>query len=229
VRRVPPPAVANSRRGKQYRAKLTRLVTKPTHKHTRVVDSLGRRYCQSARARPCSNGYLDRCAKLDGNGVHSQRKAVRTHPLPLHRPLLSRDDRAGRRAWFWPRLRRHLRLAGIGSRHSARKQAPLVGDRACLGQILLRQNVQARLVRCWRRQRRNQAAVPRTERLRRRASRIRLYVHGRPTLAKWLLEPREGAQVTRSGPLQHDSAQSWRRTASLDQKIDGVVNASRKT
>jgi hypothetical protein len=139
VRRVPLPAVANSRRGKQYRAKLTRLATKPTNKHTRVVDSLGRRYCQSVRVCPCSNGYLDRCAKLDGNGVHSQRKAVRPHSLPLHRPLLSRNERASSCAWFWRRLHRNLRLAGIGSRHSARKQAPLVGDRACLGQILLRQ------------------------------------------------------------------------------------------
>lgn len=57
----------------------------------------------------------------------------------------SRNERASSCAWFWPRRRRHLRLAGIGRRHSARKQAPLVGDRACLGQIFLRQNVQVRL------------------------------------------------------------------------------------
>ena len=48
--------------------------------------------------------------------------------------------RAGAKG-VWRRLRRNLRLAGIGSRHSARKQAPLVGDRACFGQIFLRQNV----------------------------------------------------------------------------------------
>jgi hypothetical protein len=106
---------------------------------------LDRRCCRAARARPCSNGYLDRCATLDGNGVHSQRKAVRTHPLPLHWPLLSRDERASRCAWLWLRLRRHLRLGSIGKRNSARKQTPVVGNRACLGQILLRQNVQARL------------------------------------------------------------------------------------
>jgi hypothetical protein len=151
LRRVALPAVADSHHGEQYRPTLTRLVANPANEPTRVVDSLDRRYYRSVRARPCSNGNLDRCAKLDGNGVHSQRKAVRTHPLPLHRPLFSRDERASSCAWLWLRLRRHLRLAGIGSRHSARKQAPLVGDRACLGQILLRQNVQARLVRCWRR------------------------------------------------------------------------------
>ena len=142
VRRVALPAVVNNLHGEQYRPTLTRLAAKPADEPARMVDSLDRHYCRSARASPCSNGYLDRCAKLDGNGVHSQRKAVRTHPLPLHR---IRNERASSCAWFWPRRRRHLRLAGIGRRHSARKQAPLVGDRACLGQIFLRQNVQVRL------------------------------------------------------------------------------------
>jgi hypothetical protein len=146
VRRVPLPAVADSRRGRQYRAKFTRLAAKPTHKHARVVDSMGRRSCRSVRVCPRSSGYLDYCPELDGNGLHSQCKAVRKDPLPVHRPLLSRDDRAGRRARFRPRIRRHLRLADIGRRNSARKQTPVVGDRACLGQILLRQNAQAPFV-----------------------------------------------------------------------------------
>jgi hypothetical protein len=46
---------------------------------------------------------------------------------------LSRDDRAGSCAWFC--LRRDLRLAGNGRRHSARKQTPLVVDRVSVGQI----------------------------------------------------------------------------------------------
>jgi hypothetical protein len=145
VRRAPLLATADSRRGKQYRAKPTRLAAKPAHEPARVVDSLDRRYCRPVRARPCSSGTLDHCAKLDGNGVHSQCKAVRPHPLPLHRPLLSRDDRAGRRPRFRPRPRRNLRLAGIGRRHSVWKRAPLVGDRACLGQIFLRQIIEHHL------------------------------------------------------------------------------------
>src|SRR5215471_8947445 len=39
-------------------------------------------------------------ARLDGYCVHSQFKTVRTHPLPLHGPLLSRDDCTGARACF---------------------------------------------------------------------------------------------------------------------------------
>ena len=90
------------------------MAAKPAHEPARVVDSFGRHSCQPVRARSCSNCNLDHCAELDGGGVHSQCKTVRTHPLPVHRPLLSRDDRAGSCAWLWPRLRRPLRLAAIG-------------------------------------------------------------------------------------------------------------------
>ena len=101
-----------------------------------LADSSGRDSCQPVCARPCANRNLDHCAELDGSGVYSQCKAVRTHPLPVHRPILCRDDRAGQRAWFWLRLRRHVRLGSIGRRHSSRKQNSVVGDRACLGQLL---------------------------------------------------------------------------------------------
>src|SRR5262249_62277693 len=43
---------------------------------------------------------VDRRARLDGYSVHSEFKAVRTDPLPLHGTLLSRDDRTGARACF---------------------------------------------------------------------------------------------------------------------------------
>jgi len=41
--------------------------------------------------------------------VHSEFKTVRTHPLPLHGPVLSRDDCTGSRACFgchfrWPSM-----------------------------------------------------------------------------------------------------------------------------
>jgi len=65
---------------------------------------------------------MDHRAHLDGYGVHSQFKAVRTDPLPLHGPLLSRDDRTGARACFGRRFRRRrLCMAFIGGSHSWRK------------------------------------------------------------------------------------------------------------
>jgi hypothetical protein len=130
----------------QSRRKVTRLAAKPVRKHSRVGNSLRRDSCQSVRARPCSNGCLDHRAELDGNGVPSQCKAVRTHPLPLHWPLLSRDDRAGRFAWFWHGLGLHFRLVASSRCQSPWEHAPLVGNRAGLGQILLRQKMRASLV-----------------------------------------------------------------------------------
>ena len=40
---------------------------------------------------------MDHRARLDGYCVHSEFKAVRTDSLPLHGPLLPRDDRTGAR------------------------------------------------------------------------------------------------------------------------------------
>jgi hypothetical protein len=96
-------------------------------------DPLDCRYHRPARDCPCSNNYLDHCPELDGNGVYSECKTVRTYPLPLYRPILSRDDRAGRCAWLWLRLGQDLRLADIGRRHSARKRGSVVGNGTCLG------------------------------------------------------------------------------------------------
>jgi hypothetical protein len=57
VRRVALPAVADSHHGEQYRPTLTRLAAKPAHEPARVVDSLDRRYCRAARARPYTGPY----------------------------------------------------------------------------------------------------------------------------------------------------------------------------
>jgi hypothetical protein len=146
ARRAPLAAAAHSHHGKQYCPQHARLGAKHAHERACVVDSFNCRSCRPVRTCPVSNGYLDRCAGLDGSGMHSQCKEVRTHPLPLHRPLLSRDDRAGRCAWFWLRLRRYLRLGSLSRVHSPRKRYPVVGDRACLGQILLSQEVQVSFV-----------------------------------------------------------------------------------
>src|SRR5262249_7242838 len=74
-------AAAASRHGKRHRPQLTGLAAEPAHEPACVVDSPRRHSCRPVRARSSSNRYLDRCADLDGNGVHSQCKTVRTHCL----------------------------------------------------------------------------------------------------------------------------------------------------
>lgn len=44
---------------------------------------------------------LDRRTHLDGDSLHFKRAALRAHALPVHRPLLPRDDRAGDPAAAW--------------------------------------------------------------------------------------------------------------------------------
>src|SRR2546422_8568580 len=46
-------------------------------------------------------------ALLDGNGVSIEREAVQSHALPLHRSLLSCDDRTCVRVGHGRRFRRH--------------------------------------------------------------------------------------------------------------------------
>jgi hypothetical protein len=107
-----------------------------THERACVGTSMGRHSCRSVRGHPASNGNLDRCVELDGNGVHSQCQAVRTYPLPLRRPLFFRDDRAGRWAGLQLRHCRHMGVGLLGRRHSRRICSPVEGERASVGQIL---------------------------------------------------------------------------------------------
>ena len=73
------------------------------------------------------------CADLDGDRLHPECQAMRSHPLPLHRPILSHDDSTN----VWAKLRLPVRgpawLANIGAPYLARKQGPVVGDRAGMG------------------------------------------------------------------------------------------------
>ena len=100
VRRAPLRAVQGSHRGERHRPKLARLAQQPSHQRVGMVDSEGDHRCRSFRPYARASWDMDHRAHLDGYGVHSQFKAVRTDPLPLHGPLLSRDDRTGARACF---------------------------------------------------------------------------------------------------------------------------------
>ena len=122
VRRAPLRAVPDNHHGKRCRPKLARLARQPSHERVGMVDSERGDRCGSFRPPTRASRDMDHRAHLDGYGVHSQFKAVRTDPLPLHGPLLSRDDRTGARACFGRRFRRRrLCMAFIGGSHSWRK------------------------------------------------------------------------------------------------------------
>src|SRR5262249_60991520 len=95
VSRAPLPSVPDRCHGNRYRPKLARLGTKPAHQPARVVDTSAGHSSWAICARLVSNCHLDGCTDLDGSGLHNELKTVRTHSLPLHRSLLSRDDSAG--------------------------------------------------------------------------------------------------------------------------------------
>jgi hypothetical protein len=118
--------------------KLTRLVAQPAHQPVGVVDPSGRHSHRASSSGACSSRDLDHGAHLDGDSVHSECEALRTHSLPLHWTLLSRHDRPRARARSpWARLRGLLRMACISRSYSCRKQDHLVGRRACMGKILV--------------------------------------------------------------------------------------------
>ena len=75
------------------------LAAEPPNRCIGVVACSGRHRPRAVDPGADSNLHLDRCAHLDGNGVHIECKAVRTHALPLHRAILSCNDRTGPRAW----------------------------------------------------------------------------------------------------------------------------------
>jgi hypothetical protein len=86
--------------------KLTRLVAQPAHQPVGVVDPSGRHSHRASSSGACSSRDLDHGAHLDGDSVHSECEALRTHSLPLHWTLLSRHDR--------PRARARLGLVSAG-------------------------------------------------------------------------------------------------------------------
>ena len=81
---------------------------------TGVVDSASRHCCGFVCSGPCSRRRLDHRPHLDGDGVPSECKTLRTHPLPLHGTLLSRHDRTGARACVGRCFRRFLWMALFG-------------------------------------------------------------------------------------------------------------------
>jgi len=131
------PAVWGNPHGKRYDPTLERLAGRHTHQRVGVVGSSSCHCCRSVSPGACSNRHLDHRAHLDGDGVHSECKEMRTHPLPLHGTLLSRHDRTGARACFESGFRRFLWMACIGCSYSCRKQDHLVGYRAGVGKILV--------------------------------------------------------------------------------------------
>jgi hypothetical protein len=91
-----------------------------------VVASSRGNTCQFACSDPGSRNHLDRGSPLDGHSVCPKRQTLRPHALPLHRALLSRDDRA--RAWPRRHFLGHLRVDWARGRDRRRKPLDLVGD-----------------------------------------------------------------------------------------------------
>ena len=131
------PAAQDKHDGERYSTGLTRLVGQHAHQLDRVVDSSGRHSCRFVRLDAYSSRHLDHRSDLDGHGVHSECKTVRSHALPLHGTFLSRHDRTGARAWLGHRIRRNLWMDCVGRPHYRRRQSHLVGDRAGVGKVLV--------------------------------------------------------------------------------------------
>src|SRR5215831_13252402 len=98
--------------------------------------------CGAFHSSACANRGVDRRPRLDEYCVHPQFKAMRTDPLPLYGPLLSRDDRAGAHVCFGYHFRQLLCMAYIGGSHSWRKYDRLVGHRKGVGKILVEPSMQ---------------------------------------------------------------------------------------
>jgi hypothetical protein len=69
--------------------------------------------------------------------VRPECETMRSHSLPLHGTLLSRDDRAGTRPRLGCGFGRDLWMDCVGHHHRRRQQAHLVDDRAGMGKILV--------------------------------------------------------------------------------------------
>ena len=72
---------------------LAPLAWQCAHQLAGVVDAQSSHSCRFVCSCVCSRRDLDHRRHLDGHGVPIEREAVQSHALPLHRPLLSCDDR----------------------------------------------------------------------------------------------------------------------------------------
>ena len=106
-----------------------------------MVDSESSHGCGSFHPAARANRDMDYRARLDGYGVHSEFKTVRTDPLSLHGALLSGDDRTGARACFGCYSRGLLCMAFIGGSHSWWKHDHLVGHGKSVGKILVERSM----------------------------------------------------------------------------------------
>ena len=117
------------------RPSVPRLAGKHVEQLASVVDTARCFTCRADCAHPSSRSHLDLGSALDGDGVHSECAPLWPHALPVHRAILSRDDRACACPWLY--VVGHLRVDYVGGDHRRRKQNDLVGDRAGMGQILV--------------------------------------------------------------------------------------------
>jgi hypothetical protein len=125
------------RHGKPYGPKLTRHGCAPRAPTFWLGGFLKPRSLPVCSSRCRFVVRLERRARLDGNGVHFECKALRPYPLPLHGALLSRHDRTGTRSEFEHCFRRIVWMDRIGRSYFGRQQDRVVGYRAGVGEILL--------------------------------------------------------------------------------------------
>jgi hypothetical protein len=91
-----------------------------------------------AHRRKLARRSVDGCARLDGRRLPHQCEALRTEPLPLHRPLLSGHDSSGAPPCLGRRPGRLSWMAHIGPPHPRRQQSHLVGERTQVRAIFVR-------------------------------------------------------------------------------------------
>jgi hypothetical protein len=134
-RQAPLPVAQDN--GRRHKPELTRLAKQHARQPVGVVASSSRHSCRLGRSAIYSRDRLDCGSHLDGNGVHSECKAMRAHSLSLYRPVLPRDDRSSTLTYFEYRLYRFLWVARIGRSYSRWKQNHLVGHRTSMGNIFI--------------------------------------------------------------------------------------------
>jgi hypothetical protein len=81
------------------------LAGEHARQHYRMVVPARHNGCHTDGARARSRSRMGGRARVDGDRLHPQFAPLRANPLPLYRPLLSRDDLAGDVGW-----RRHCVL-----------------------------------------------------------------------------------------------------------------------
>jgi hypothetical protein len=116
---------------------LARLVRELAHQLAGVVATSRRDSCWFVCSCICSSRDLDHRPHLEGHGVHIEREAVQSHALPIHRPLLSCDDRSSLRVGHGGHFHRHLWMDFLGRVYCRRERAHMVGHRADMGEVLL--------------------------------------------------------------------------------------------